>query len=198
MACVIYLSHPQVNIDKDVPVPNWSLSAAGLERARTASKLPWANRIDQILCSDETKAVETAQCFADSLELEYIIAENTGENDRSSTGFLPPEKFEEAANSFMNNPHESYRGWERAIDAQARIVAATSHALASLPPADLTLIIGHGGVGTLLKCHIAKRAIARSEDQLPNGGGNVFAFDLETKRLLCDWTAMEEFSGVEL
>jgi len=58
------------------------------------------------------------------------------------------------------------------------------------------LLVGHGGVGTQLKCHIADRKIARTEDQPSNGGGNIFAFDLETKSLLCDWTPMEEFSGI--
>ena len=196
MACVIYLSHPQVRIDKYVAVPKWSLSELGMRRAIEASSLAWTKSIDQIISSNETKALETAQCFARALSLDYFVSENTGENDRSSTGFLPPDQFERAADCFMNKPDESFQGWERAIDAQARIVASVDTALKAYPKAELVLIVGHGGVGTLLKCHLANRKIARTEDQPGNGGGNIFAFDLEAKSLLCDWTSMEKFSGI--
>lgn len=196
MAYAIYLTHPQVSIDKDTPVPNWSLSELGLQRAIAASKLAWVKSINRIISSDETKAQETAQCFARSLSIDYQTGRNMGENDRSSTGFLPPELFEIAADHFMNTPEVSYRGWERAVDAQARIMASVKLALSDSSGEDAVLFVGHGGVGTLLKCDIADRKIARIEDQPGNGGGNIFAFDLETKSLLCDWTPMEEFEGV--
>ncbi|MEM9573763.1 MAG: histidine phosphatase family protein [Pseudomonadota bacterium] len=196
MAYAIYLTHPQVNIDKDTPVPKWSLSELGLQRAIAASELPWVKSIDRIVSSDETKAQETAACFARSLSIDYQIGHNMGENDRSSTGFMPPDLFEIAANHFMDSPEVSYRGWERAVDAQARIVASVEIAVRAHTGDGAVLLVGHGGVGTLLKCHIADRKIARVEDQPGNGGGNIFAFDLETKSLLCDWTPMEEFTGV--
>lgn len=177
-------------------MPNWGLSELGLQRAIEASKMQWVRSIDQIISSDETKAMETANCFGSALSLDVIVGANMGENDRSSTGFLPPEQFEYAADNFMNKPHESFRGWERAIDAQARIVASVFAALKAHSNARCTLFVGHGGVGTLLKCHIAKRKIARFEDQPGNAGGNIFAFDLETSSLLCDWIAMEDYSGI--
>lgn len=195
MARALYLSHPQVNISADIPVPNWSLSETGMQRVLAVSGRDWVSGVDQIVTSHETKAIETAQVFANALKLDPIVAENMGENDRTSTGFLPPDQFEHAADCFMNAPEKSYQGWERAVDAQARIVAAVKATLRNLPGSKTTLFVGHGGVGTLLKCHIASRNIMRSEDQPANGGGNLFAFDLETKTLLCDWTPMEEFSG---
>lgn len=36
------------------------------------------------------------------------------ENDRSSTGFLPPEEFEVVADAFFAQPGVSVRGWETA------------------------------------------------------------------------------------
>jgi broad specificity phosphatase PhoE len=196
LAIAIYLTHPQIIIDKNVAVPNWSLSELGLQRAIAASNSVWASSIDQIISSEETKALETAKCFANALSLNVFVGDNLGENDRSSTGFLPPDQFEHAADFFMNKPDESFHGWERAIDAQARIVSSVHAAIGANPGAKCTLIVGHGGVGTLLKCHIAKRKIARKEDQPANGGGNIFAFDLETRSLLCEWIPMEEFSGI--
>ena len=117
-----------------------------------------------------------------------------GENDRSATGFLPPPAFEAAADWFFAHPQESYRGWERAIDAQSRIAAAIDRILDTHDPALPIAFVGHGGVGTLLKCHLGNRDLSRSEDQ-PAGGGNLFAFRLADRTLACDWTAMEEWRG---
>ena len=44
------------------------------------------------------------------------------ENDRSATGFLEPSEFERVADEFFARPTVSIGGWERAIDAQKRIV----------------------------------------------------------------------------
>jgi len=190
-----YLTHPQVAIDPDVPVPRWSLSERGRERLLGLSGAAWLPALRRIVCSDEQKAVETGEAIAAATGLTIEIRPNMGENDRSSTGFLLPERFEAAADAFFAAPDESWNGWETARDAQARIVAAATHALDERPGDGPILFVGHGAVGTLLKCHVADRPISRREDQ-PNGGGNIHAFDLAARRLLCDWTPLEVFQGV--
>ena len=70
------------------------------------------------------------------------------ENDRSATGYLPGPEFEATADRFFAEPQISVRGWERAIDAQARILGAVAETLARHPGGDL-LLVGHGAVGTL-------------------------------------------------
>ena len=40
------------------------------------------------------------------------------ENDRSATGYLPPNQFEAMADRFFAEPQASVLGWERAVDAQ--------------------------------------------------------------------------------
>ena len=119
-----------------------------------------------------------------------------GENDRSSTGFLAPPQFEAAADQFFALPTTSWRGWEKAIEAQARIVQAVDAVLADHPRDMPILFVGHGAVGTLLKCDIAGRAISRTQDQGGGGGGNVFAFSLGERKLFCEWTPMERFEGI--
>jgi broad specificity phosphatase PhoE len=65
------------------------------------------------------------------------------ENDRSATGFLPPDEFETVANRFFAHPLVSIQGWERAIDAQLRIVREVEHVLARNRAGDV-LFVGHG------------------------------------------------------
>ncbi len=195
----LYITHPQVSIDPAVPVPQWGLSERGAERSREAGRLPWALALRHIVCSAETKAVETARILAETSGAEIEIVEEMHENDRSSTGFLTPPEFEKAADWFFAHPQESFRGWERAIDAQARIVNAVRAILDLHDTQRPIAFVGHGGVGTLLKCHIEGRRISRSEDQ-PPGGGNLFRFSIADFSLAaaspaCDWTAMETWQG---
>jgi broad specificity phosphatase PhoE len=190
----LYITHPQVRIDPEVAVPKWGLSEIGAARARIAADSPWARQLRRIVSSDETKAIETAEILASAGHASVEIVEGMHENDRSATGFLPPPEFEKAADWFFAHPQESFQGWERAIDAQARIVAKVEQILADHDPELPIAFVGHGGVGTLLKCHLAKRPIARQGDQ-PPGGGNLFCFGLADRVISCEWTPMESWKG---
>lgn len=190
----LYITHPQVRIDPDIPVPRWGLSDIGRKRSEDAAALAWPPRLGRIISSDETKAVETAEILSGPAGIRIEIVEGMHENDRSATGFLPPPEFEAAADWFFAHPHESFRGWERAIDAQARIVSAVDAILAAHDPAVPIAFVGHGGVGTLLKCHLRQIPISRAEDQR-GGGGNLFRFTLAERAVTCDWTPIETWQG---
>ena len=187
---VRYLTHPQVQIDPDVPVPQWGLSAVGRARVEAMVHASWLSRTTQIVASGERKAIETAEILAKPRGLLIEIRAAMHENDRSATGFLPPPEFEQMADEFFGEPLESVRGWERAADAQARIVYEAEAVLARDRPGDV-LFVGHGAVGTLLFCHYAGHPIDRSHDQGP-GGGHVFAFAKASRRVLHAWRKMEE------
>lgn len=191
-----YLTHPQVEIDPKIPVPQWSLSAKGRERIGAILSRDWVRSIARVVASDERKAIETAEAIAGTIGAKVETETDMGENDRSSTGFLDPSSFEAAADRFFAEPEESWNGWERAVDAAARIEAAVARVLDGHPADRPILLAGHGAVGTLLKCRLGKRAISRAEDQ-PHGGGNVFAFRLADRSLICDWTPMEDFYGID-
>jgi broad specificity phosphatase PhoE len=193
----LYLTHPQVRIDAAVPVPLWGLSAEGRARAEAFVARGVVPVGTIVFSSREAKALELAELVAAAAGTPVLSDHDMGENDRSSTGFLPPALFEAHADRFFAHPQQSADGWERAIDAQARIVSAVRTALASVPPGNPVIFCGHGAVGTLLKCRVGNRRISREEDQSrigATGGGNGFLFDLAAKQLLTDWTPMEEIS----
>lgn len=190
----LYLTHPQIRIEPEVPVPQWGLSDLGRQRTLLTATRPWVQRLGRIVSSGEVKAMETADILAKAAGIIPETVEVMHENDRSATGFLAPPEFEKAADWFFAHPNESFRGWERAIDAQSRIVKAVEAILADHDPTSPIAFIGHGGVGTLLKCHLTGQTIARSTDQ-PPGGGNLFCFTLADRSISCDWTAMEDWQG---
>ena len=194
MTYALYVTHPQVVQDPAVPVPRWGLSPKGWERAERFANHRMVLATGRIVSSRETKALELAQALASISGAPVESGENFGENDRSSTGFVPTERFEQLADAFFAEPEVSTEGWERAIDAQARVVGAFEDALVGHDPAVPVIFTGHGAVGTLLKCHLGRIRIARSEDQRrigDPGGGNVFVVRLSDRRLLSDWMAME-------
>ena len=81
---------------------------------------------------------------------------------------LPPADFVAAADAFFAAPDQSYRGWETARAAQARIVEATRTIVAQQGAGDV-IIVSHGGVGTLLWGHLAEVPIDRRHDQPGQG-----------------------------
>lgn len=187
----IFITHPNVVISREVPVPRWPLSERGRERMRTGLAQPWVRDIGAIWSSTEQKAIDGAAILAAHCRLSYATAEDLGENDRSATGFLPPDEFEHVADQFFARPQDSVRGWETAAAAQARIVAAVTR-IADSDRSDGTLaFVSHGAVGTLLYCHLAGEPISRTRDQPPNGGGNWFAFDWPERRARSWWQPID-------
>lgn len=190
---LVFITHPDVVISPEVPVPRWPLSARGRERMRAGLRQPWVAEVGAVYCSTEQKARDGAAILAahgGGLPITELAA--LGENDRSATGFLAPAEFERTADAFFAHPDLSVRGWERAVDAQARIVQAVQTLARGDTTSGLIAIVSHGAVGTLLYCHLAGQAIARQWDQPPNRGGNYFRFSLEPVAVTGWWQAIDE------
>lgn len=173
MPTTIYISHPEIVIEPAVPVPEWRLNDRGRARAASLASSPLLGRVDRIVTSDERKALDTTELLlADRRGLAAIIDPATAETDRSVPGFAPPEEFERQADSWFAHPAESPHGWETAVATQRRIVEAHARACEGLGHADVLVMVGHGGVGTLLWCAHAGEAIDRIHDQ--RGAGHLF------------------------
>lgn len=187
---VRYLSHPQVVIDPQKAISDWSLSDVGKSRvtALAGSGALVGTRV--VISSAETKAIATAHPLAEALGCGLIICDTMHENDRSATGYLPPEEFEAVADQFFAHPDQSVRGWETAIAAQARIVSEVDECLRFHPDGDV-LIVGHGCVGTLLWCYLSGLPISRDHDQGAGSGGCYFEFDSLQGTPKSGWQPME-------
>ena len=197
---VFFITHPDVAIDPSVPVPEWPLNEHGQARMRAMIAHPWARGVRRIFASNERKARDAAQILADGLGLrDYSIIDDLGENDRSATGYLAKQEFEETADAFFAHPQESVRGWEPAVAAQARIVSAVEQIVLQSSADNDLAIVGHGATGTLLYCHVAGLPIDRRYDQPATNGGNWFAFDRTSRKLLSDgWRSIDPAAGTRV
>lgn len=190
-----YLTHPQVLIDAEKEITRWSLSDAGRRRVEAlAGSLGTLSSTMRVISSAETKALETVRPLASALGVSIEVRRLMHENDRSSTGFLPPDEFERVADQFFACPSERVRGWESAKTAQDRIVGDVESCLTGHIEGDV-LFVGHGGVGTLLFCALADQRIDRRFDQGPGGGGCWFQFDIPQRKTTQGWQTMETMAS---
>jgi broad specificity phosphatase PhoE len=192
MATAFFITHPDVEIDPAIPVPDWPLSAKGRARMQAALARPWVRSIRTIHSSTERKAVDAATILADGLALGFTTMAGLRENDRSATGYLPKSEFETLVDAFFAHPERSVRGWERAIDAQRRVAVAVDAILASAPVDGDIAIIAHGAVGALLLCALESLPISRTQDQPPGNGGFYFPIDTKTRLVRHGWAAIDK------
>ena len=191
MSLLRYITHPEVDIDPETPVAEWSLSPHGLRRAHVLLDQPWMTSIRHVVSSAETKALRTAELIADRLALTVVVRPSSGEIDRSSTGFVDHERHELLADRFFAEPESSVEGWEPAVHAQRRIVQALHDVLDGPhdPPGDVA-VVGHGAVGTLLMCHLDDRPISRRHDQ--PGQGHFWSYDRSEGRMVHGWRRIDD------
>jgi broad specificity phosphatase PhoE len=184
MPTAFFVTHPEVSVDAALPVPAWRLSDRGITRMRAFARNTALTGLRAIWSSSEAKAIEAAGLLAAGFGLSVQVERQLGENDRSATGFLPPAEFERAVDEFFAQPQQSARGWERAADAQLRVAQTVGRILDSHKDGDIAFI-AHGGVGTLLLCHLLQVPISRSHDQPFQG--HYFSFNSATRKLIHDW-----------
>jgi broad specificity phosphatase PhoE len=195
LASLYFITHPDVLIDLAVPVPEWTLSPPGRSRMQALLRQPWIPGLRAIWCSTERKAIDGADIIGNATDITPRRLAGLNENDRSATGYLPKTMFEATADMFFASPDHAVRGWEKAADAQTRILTAIDTIKAATSPGHNVAIVSHGGVGTLLLCKLKQCRISRMEDQPGQGGGNYFCFDADTYVLRHGWRPIENHAG---
>jgi broad specificity phosphatase PhoE len=192
MSAIIFITHPEVVIDPLQPIPQWPLSEIGRARMTRFAHMLAGRNVTAVHASAERKAMDGAEIVANAFGLSYATAEELGENGRESTGYIAPPEFWEVVAEFFAHPTRSVRGWERAIDAQARIVKAVSAVAANERSTGEIVIVSHGGVGALLTAHLQKVEIGRESRPSHPGGGCFLIVDRASLAITHDWRAIED------
>lgn len=155
------------------------------------ARQPWLYGVKAIYSSDEQKAVDGGTILSEITGAPHSIRPELGENDRDATGYLPPPEFETAVAAFFGRPLESYRGWERAVDAQARTIETIADICQHTDDDGAIAIVAHGGVGALLLCHLQGGPISIDASQPGRNGGNYLHFEMPDWRLIEGWRPID-------
>ncbi len=187
MSIAYYLTHTQIRVDPAIPVRDWHLSDEGRARVLRVVNAPWMSRVTRAIASSEHRVVETARIFAERRGLPTEFHPEIDDSARPLHEFLSVMELDRTLDAFFAEPQASARpGWETAAEAQRRVAAGIGALLDAKTDKGDLLVIGHGRIGTLLLCHLAGFPIARTHLQ-PMPGGNLFAFDCETRKVLFGW-----------
>lgn len=179
---LIFATHPEVVVDPRTPVPDWGLSAVGQARMSAFAVSEPCLTVARIWASPERKAQEAAEIAAVALALSVETDAGLAEIDREAVGFVAEPRFSALRDRFFAEPERSPDGWERAVDAQKRILEALSRVeAATTDAAGDVLVVSHGAVGALTLAARRGAPISVSLDQprqgcwfayrRPDGGG---------------------------
>lgn len=192
MRLVYFITHPDVVIDPEIPVPRWPLSERGRERMKTLLAKPWINSLGSIYCSTEQKAIDGAAILTEHLSLGYEMVQGLDEIDRSSTGYLPHAEHATTAASFFADPERSIRGWETARNAQQRIIDTVEGLFEKDSGSKNIALVSHGAVGVLYLCRLKQCPISAAEGPAGANGGSYYCFEATSKALVHGWQLIDE------
>ena len=192
MKPVYVITHPDVVIDPNVPVPQWPLSPVGRKRMSYVLNAPWLSSVTAVYTSDEQKAVDGGQIVAEHLGLTVVEIPGLGEVDRSSTGYMPQKEHDHNGRMLFLHPTESVDGWETAVAAQDRMVKAVDQLLKDDVTSGSLVIVTHGAVGSFLMSHLKKQPISLEDTPGIEGGGGIFSFDGRSGEILSTWHNIDD------
>lgn len=186
MAKLIFVTHPEVKIDPNVPREQWELSEKGKEELQDLLQKDIWNNVRSIYTSKENKAHSVAEEIAKKFNLKVNQIEGLEEVNRTSTGFIDDEKYRFAIEDFYLHPADSYKGWETAYEATERIKKCIDELTANSDDEGFYILIGHAMVGSCLSCFV------RGIDPTFNEDNNILAsyieIDWTNKKIIQDWT----------
>ncbi|QBF32784.1 histidine phosphatase family protein [Thalassococcus sp. S3] len=185
---MIFVTHADVLIDPQVDVPDWPLAPRGRARHVAFNEAEIVRKVGVVYSSAERKAAQAGEILARARDVPHKVIEALHENDRSATGYLPSDEFEKVADAFFASPTQSVRGWERACDAQDRVVKACQDIARNEAETDGDIaVVAHGGVGALFLAHLKGADISRSFDQPPGKGGHYISVSLPDWHVTDGW-----------
>lgn len=185
MSKLYFITHPSVQINKNLAVDKWSLSDKGLKETEQLLRLDFWREIEAIYASPERKAQQTAELVSKRYGLEVFKTNCLSELDRSSTGFVEYDAYIEMIKSVYSNPNKNIQGWESAFDVTKRITECIALIMSNHKDQSVA-VIGHGATGTLLACSLLNKKPDFAED--PKGTGRYMIIDWDKKQLMKRWS----------
>jgi broad specificity phosphatase PhoE len=124
----------------------WPLSDHGEKQVQSLAQQPFWSEVKAIIASDEPKAVSTVDRIAFERKIPLFVHPGLRELKRTPEWI---EDYEARVLEVCQHPALSIGGWERAADAQARILATVDELIAKYDPEPFA-IVSHGMVLSLL------------------------------------------------
>ena len=147
-----FITHPEIIPDPSLPLSLWDYSDSGAERWEKILKKLWIKNIEKIYSSPQQRARKAAQQMADELHYELHVRDDLDAVGGSNPEKLSPEARAAGMQLFYKFPQQNMNGWEKATDAQKRIIHAIEEILKESPGLEHVAVVCHEDLGNLLIC----------------------------------------------
>ncbi len=185
MPSLIFIKHAKPQRDDSQPAHRWPLSDEGRAAAELLAHAIKRFEPSVVACSDEPKAMQTAQIVAEALGIDYEVDSDLAEHDRTSVPMMPTREFISSMALLFSRPQQLVLGDETAEQASSRFERAVNRAIEKHFDQNIA-IVSHG---TVLALHAAP-LLERPEFELwrQMGQPSFLAFDRPSMKLLerCD------------
>jgi len=152
MRKLILIKHSAPEVVPGTPSEAWRLSDEGIKRCAPLAEFLEGYLPFSLVCSEETKAVETAAQVAKQLNITHETAPDLEEHDRSNVPYMPSAQFISMMELFFRKPKELVLGAETADTALARLRSAIDEIITQKGEQDVA-VISHGTVIALFVAH---------------------------------------------
>ena len=145
---LVLVKHSAPVLERAVAPKNWRLSEEGRRRSVVLADRLERHGVRLVFCSEEPKAVETAEIVAERLGVGCSVRARLHEHDRTGAPFLSDEGFDLAARTFFASPDKLVWGNETAEQALERFDGAV-RAVLETRNEEVVAVVAHGTVISL-------------------------------------------------
>ncbi len=143
-----FLRHAETKVDLSIPARDWSITDQGAVLAKELATSDKFSMIDGIIHSSEDKARQTAEAFAEGLDVQMYQLSGLDEMVREHGGMLTDEEYRERILRTFTDLDSNVPGWESGSSALSRFEDAVRKIDIMFHRKNV-LIVSHGIVLTL-------------------------------------------------
>ena len=150
---IYFLRHAETQFDQSTPVHEWSITSNGLEKTKELASKEAFEVIQGIVHSNEKKARQTADTFAEGLDVQMYALSGLDELKREHEGALTDDDYRARVRETLVNMDEIAPGWESGAAALKRFESAVNKINMMFHRKNI-LVVSHGIVLTAYFCKL--------------------------------------------
>jgi len=150
---IYFLRHAETAVNPSLPAHEWVITPNGIQKARELAKSEVFGKIEGIVHSSEKKAWQTADIFAQELDVEIYEIPELSELQRYHGGLLSSEEYRSLVRDALTDWDHNVHGWESGTEALHRFVEGVKRINIMFYSRNI-LAVSHGLVLTLYFCQL--------------------------------------------
>ncbi|MHA2025036.1 MAG: histidine phosphatase family protein [Candidatus Thorarchaeota archaeon] len=150
---IYLLRHAETKVDLSTPAHKWSITPNGKQKAKELASTEAFGLIEGIVHSSEKKARQTADAFAEGLNVQMYELSGLDELKREHEGKLTEEEYRARVRDTLQNMDENVIGWESGAAALRRFESAVNKVNIMFHQKNI-LVVSHGIVLTAYFCKL--------------------------------------------